>query len=108
MYIKDNDGGFVHEYGTNPHDSLMISDDGKCLYYYNLQCGEGSRFGTYSFLTENKLLVIDDPEAYLMGAEYADINCSSFVSHVIDKLRRSGWTVIEPIIDEQTERECEE
>ena len=37
MLIKDMQTGSIHEYGTNCHDSLRISDDGKTLSYYNLQ-----------------------------------------------------------------------
>ena len=52
MYIKDLETGKVRRYGTNPHDSLVISDDGRTLSYYNLQNGDGSRCGGYVFCDE--------------------------------------------------------
>lgn len=52
MYIKDLETGKVRPYGTNPHDSLVISDDGRTLSYYNLQNGDGSRYGGYVFCDE--------------------------------------------------------
>ena len=33
MKILDLQTGRVHEYGTNPHDSLYVSRDGRCLTY---------------------------------------------------------------------------
>ena len=57
MIIKDMLTGHAHEYGTNPHDSLIVSEDGRSLTYYNLQNGDGSRFGDYRF-------VGDDHEGY--------------------------------------------
>ena len=49
MFIKDLETGKVRRYGTNPHDSLVISDDGRTLSYYNLQNGDGSGHGNYVF-----------------------------------------------------------
>lgn len=49
MYIKDLLTGTVRAYGTNPHDSLVISEDGRTLSYYNLQNGDGSKYGNYVF-----------------------------------------------------------
>lgn len=53
MYIKDTQTGRVHRYGSDTHDSLIISKDGRTLTYHNLQCGEGSRFGTFVFCEED-------------------------------------------------------
>lgn len=70
MYIKDNVTGVVRLYGTDCHDSLEISDDGKYLTYYNLQCGEGSKYGSYSFVTdENGTLPKDNEDLIKHGAE---------------------------------------
>ena len=49
MFIKDLETGKVRRYGTDPHDSLVISEDGRTLAYYNLQNGDGSRYGSYVF-----------------------------------------------------------
>jgi len=46
--VKDSATNREHIVGTNSHDQLKI-DNGQTIYYYNLQNGEGSRFGDYSF-----------------------------------------------------------
>lgn len=53
MKILDLQTGRVHEYGTNPHDSLYVSRDGRCLTYYNLQNGDGSGVGDYRFVCDD-------------------------------------------------------
>ena len=53
MYIKDMTNGTVRRYGTNVHDSLQISDDGRTLSYENLQNGDGSRYGDYRFCDQD-------------------------------------------------------
>ena len=52
MKIKDLYNGRIHEYGSNQHDSLVISDDGRTLTYYNLQNGDGSDWGDYRFVPD--------------------------------------------------------
>lgn len=61
MWIKDNEGGYVHEYGTNRHDSLVVSGDGRTLSYYNLQNGDGSKYGGYVFCDEDGLTPAEIP-----------------------------------------------
>lgn len=64
LFIKDHETGKVHEYGTNPHDSLIVHSDGS-LSYYNLQTGEGTRlFGAYSFCDKdgNDLVILTAPD----------------------------------------------
>lgn len=53
MLIKDIQYGIIHKYGEDCHDSLAISSDGRTLSYYNLQNGDGSRFGDYRFVMED-------------------------------------------------------
>lgn len=48
LEIYDNDVGEKHVIGTNPHDCLYV--EGGVVYYYNLQNGEGSKYGTYWFV----------------------------------------------------------
>lgn len=62
MYIKDNVTGRVRPYGTDCHDSLVISGDGRYLRYYNLQCGEGSEYGSYRFTDEKGRKPEEDEE----------------------------------------------
>ena len=52
-YIKDLQTGEIRKYGTDKHDSLKISGDGRTLSYYNLHCGEGSIYGSYRFCEED-------------------------------------------------------
>ena len=52
IFIKDNSTGMIHEYGSDCHDTLLLSEDGS-LHYYNLHTGEGSKFGSYSFCMED-------------------------------------------------------
>jgi len=53
LFIKDLQGGNVHEYGTNQHDSLILQPDGT-LAYFNLQTGDGSgEHGSYRFCKED-------------------------------------------------------
>lgn len=68
MLIKDLLTGKVREYGTNGHDALVISDDGKSLSYENLQNCETS-FGSYRFVTENEVIPQDDMTYLRYGAD---------------------------------------
>lgn len=60
IYVKDMMTNRFHEVGTDRHDSLLIVDGG--LQYYNLQCGEGTQFGSYKFCDENGNVEFDDAE----------------------------------------------
>lgn len=54
IYLKDNTSGTIHEYGTNPHDSLILQEDGS-LHYENLQNCTGTQFPEegYTFCNED-------------------------------------------------------
>lgn len=78
MYIKDTLTGTIRKYGSERHDSLMISNDGTRLYYYNLQCGEGSQFGTYVFCTDEKGLTPNKDEVLLKHGAEAYFNIGGF------------------------------
>ena len=56
MYIKDLQTGKIRKYGTDRHDSLLISEDGRTLEYKNLQNGDGSRYGDYRFTDEKGII----------------------------------------------------
>ena len=45
IYIKDKETGVVREYGSDQHDSLIVTGDGKYIEYYNLHNGEGGGDG---------------------------------------------------------------
>lgn len=53
MLIKDLQSGTIRKYGSDCHDSLAISQDGRTLSYYNLQCGDGSQYGDFRFVMED-------------------------------------------------------
>ena len=83
MYITDTVTGKTRLYGTDHHDSLVKSDDGRCLYYENLQCGEGSKFGTFLFTDEegtipgeNKILIKHGAEDYFNIGGFGEIHMS--------------------------------
>ena len=69
MLIKDLETGIVREYGKDCHDSLAISPDGRTLSYYNLQCGEGSRYGCFRFVMEDGKVPDDSQTPDAMYAE---------------------------------------
>lgn len=83
MWIRDNEDGEVRRYGQNHHDSLCISADGRYLYYENLQNGDGSRGGGYSFVTDEKgNTPVNDEDLMKYGAEaYFDIGGFRHIYH---------------------------
>jgi hypothetical protein len=71
IWVKDNCTGYVHQAGTDPHDSLD-SLDGK-VEYYNLQNGDGTPTG-YSFVPPPDGYDMDDyvsvtPDVLLMNRQ---------------------------------------
>ena len=69
MYIKDLETGRVRKYGSNRHDSLVISQDGRRLSYYNLQNGDGSRWGSYRFCDDEVHTPMEDETLAKYGAD---------------------------------------
>lgn len=70
MYIKDMQNGTVRKYGSDHHDSLQISEDGRTLSYENLQNGDGSHYGDYRFVTdENGKIPGEDLDLIAHGAD---------------------------------------
>jgi hypothetical protein len=54
LFVKDNTSGTIHEYGTNPHDAIILQEDGS-LHYENMQSCVGTKFTEegYSFCLED-------------------------------------------------------
>ena len=52
IYVKDTYNGHIHKLGSNCHDSLYVNDEGH-IDYLNLQCCEGTRYGSYIFCDKN-------------------------------------------------------
>ena len=87
LFLKDNTDGQVHEYGTDPHDSLILQDDGS-LHYHNLHNSTGTMFPKegYSFCLENGEDPRESEECVCGEAEpYVNIggNNPSDLSHVM-------------------------
>ena len=80
-YIKDlgRKEVVIRPYGSNCHDSLMISSDGKTLSYYNLQNGDGSKYGDYRFCDEEGHTPDEDEVLLKHGAD-AYFNIGGFLS----------------------------
>ena len=72
LYIRDNQTGIVHEYGTDPHDALILQEDGS-LHYLNLQSCCGTKYPKegYSFCLKNGAVPeADEEESYIdIGGE---------------------------------------
>lgn len=82
MYIKDLQSGEIRKYGTNCHDSLRITDDGRMLSYENLQNVDGSRYGDYRFVTdENGKIPGEDLDLIAHGAD-AYFNIGGFKKNI--------------------------
>lgn len=74
MLIRDNETGEVFEYGTKGHHALCISEDGKHLSFENIQNGDGSVGGGYSFVLEDgKTPAESDSDDTMYGMTYANI-----------------------------------
>lgn len=70
IYLKDNIDGTIHEYGTNPHDSLILQEDGS-LHYENLQNCAGTQHPKegYTFCNEDGTDPRTDEECIKHGVE---------------------------------------
>lgn len=69
MKILDMQTGTIHEYGTDRHDSLRISQDGRTLSYYNLQNGEGSKYGDFRFVCDDNKIPCESETADAIHAQ---------------------------------------
>ena len=69
MKILDLQTGNIHEYGTNGHDSLAVSQDGRTLSYYNLQNGDGSDLGDYRFVCDDDKIPAESQTADALHCE---------------------------------------
>lgn len=48
IWVRDNCTGYVHQVGTDPHDSLELWNG--VVQYINMHCMEGTIGGGYSFV----------------------------------------------------------
>jgi len=109
MYIRDNQTSEFRKYGSDCHDSLVISDDGNALYYYNLQNGDGSQFRGYVFCDENGKT--PEESDFFEDSFYFDIGGKSFEKDVdimkhdtkyimlVDKVRQDAIKQLKEVID---------
>ena len=96
MYIKDLTNGTVRRYGTNVHDSLQISDDGRTLSYENLQNGDGSRYGDYRFCDSDGQVPEEDEVLVKHGAN-AYFNIGGFSADPF-RFGRSAFSKTEEVL----------
>ena len=52
ILIRDKSSGKIREFGKSRNDVLVVSEDGRCLYYEDL-CEGGSHFGDFEFVKYN-------------------------------------------------------
>ena len=96
MYIKDMTNGTVRRYGTNVHDSLQISEDGRTLSYENLQNGDGSRYGGYRFCDSDGKVPEEDEVLVKHGAN-AYFNIGGFSADPF-RFGRSAFSKTEEVL----------
>lgn len=97
LYIQDINSGRVFEYGKNCHDKLLISEDGRCLTYYNLQDGDGSCVGDYRFYYEKPKIETEEDKRYAYDIdEWARMVKHQSISELLAEERKK---VIERIRD---------
>lgn len=70
IWVKDNCTGYVHQVGTDPHDSLECWNG--VVEYVNMQCMEGTMGGGYSFVDPPDLdgYVSVTPDVLKVNREY--------------------------------------
>jgi hypothetical protein len=80
IWVKDKATGHVHQVGTDPHDSLELTD-GK-VEYVNMQCMEGTWGGGYEFVEA------PDMDGYLsVTPEQLHLNREMIHEDLLKKLR---------------------
>lgn len=89
LYLRDNTNGSIHEYGTNPHDSLILNKDGS-LHYENLQnqCGTEYPEEGYTFVLADGTDPRDDEETLRYEEPYLDIGGDYYESGRAEEDRR--------------------
>lgn len=93
LYVRDNQSGEVHEYGTNPHDALIVDGDG-ALHYLNLQNSAGTEFQDegYTFVLKNG----QDPRESKLVKKYGeapiiDIGGTYSPIEKVEVVRDTSW-----------------
>lgn len=69
IWVRDNCTGYVHQVGTDPHDSLELWNG--VVQYINMHCMEGTMGGGYSFVEPPDMddYVSVTPEQLMMNRE---------------------------------------
>lgn len=70
LWVKCNVTGTVHQYGADPHDALVLQEDGS-IHYMNLQSSTGTMFPEegYSFCFSDGSV----PDLRKLDEEYLNI-----------------------------------
>ena len=69
MFLRDLHTGEIRKYGENHHDSLIIANDGRTLYYGHLQNGDTSLTGYRFCIDENGKTPEEDEVLMHHGAD---------------------------------------
>ena len=107
LFIKDNSNGHIREYGTNPHDSLILTADGS-LHYENLQncCGTQYPEEGYTFCLADGTDPRTDEAAIECGAEpYLDIGGDYYETDRPEQERKLMEQIMEQIVNERPDSE---
>jgi hypothetical protein len=88
LFVKDNRNGAIHEYGTDPHDSLLLMEDGS-LHYEHMQCGDGTMFPEEGFSFCRADGTIPKTDEIYGGEPYIDIGGDYHKKHInkADRIR---------------------
>lgn len=90
IWVKDNCTGYVHQVGTDPHDSLECWNG--VVQYINLQCMEGTMGGGYSFVEPPD---IDDyvsvtPDVLLMNRQLIHHDLQEWLKNHPEAIKKRG------------------
>lgn len=84
--------GKKRHFGSNSHDSLEIINQGRAIVYYNLQCGDGSLYGSFSLIGEK-----DDH--YERREQVKIVTIEDFMKICMEKMNPEEETIWRPVLE---------
>jgi hypothetical protein len=90
IWVKDNCTGYVHQVGTDPHDSLECWNG--VVQYVNLQCMEGTMGGGFSFVEPTDLddYVSVTPDVLLMNRQLIHHDLQEWLKKHPEAIKKRG------------------
>ena len=70
LFIRDFDGS-TRPFGSDKHDRLLLGMDGRTLSYFNMQNGDGSRYGDYRLCLADGMIPDEDSSMVYYEGEYS-------------------------------------